>query len=98
MSVKQPSVRKQQSLNASDDPSVDVSLTLLPERRSTVTLPHSESSHRSNPLQTSPLKIFTQAKESISFIFTRIHEQLEEVKSLLASAPGVEQKARHKVS
>ena len=97
MSVKRPSIHKQQSLSASDDPSVYVSPKLL-ERRGTVTLPRSESRHGSSPFkdrpQTSPLKRFAQAKESISRVFTRIYEQLEEVKSFLASVPGV----AHKVS
>lgn len=97
MSVKRHSVHKQQSLSASGDPSAYVSPKLL-ERRGTITLPRSESRHESSPLkdrpQSSPLKRFAQAKESISRVFTRIREQLEEVKSFVASVAGV----AHKVS
>ena len=41
----------------------------------------------------SPLKRFAQAKESISHVYMRIHEQLQEVVSFLASVPGVAHKA-----
>ena len=96
MSDKRPSVNKQQSLSVSSDPSVYVSPKLL-ERRSTGTLSCSELRHESSPFkdtQTSQLKRFTESKESISRIFTRIHKKLDDFKSFVASEPTV----AHKVS
>lgn len=92
MSVERPPMHKQRSLNTSNDPSVYVSPMQL-ERRNTVTLPRSESRSFKDLPQTSPLKRFAQAKESISRVFMRIHEQLQEVMSFLASVPGVAHKA-----
>lgn len=86
-------MHKQRSLNTSNDPSVYVSPMQLDKRRSTVTLPRSESRPLKDVSQLSPLKRFAQAKESISCVFTRIHEQLQEVMSFLASVPGVAHKA-----
>ena len=95
MSDKRPSVNKQQSLSVSSDPSVYVSPKLL--ERSTGTLSRSELRHESSPFkdtQTSQLKRFIESKESISRIFTRIHKNLDDFKSFVASEPTV----AHKVS
>ena len=97
MSDKRPSVNKQQSLSVSSDPSIYVSPKLLAERRSTGTLSRSELRHESSPFkdtQTSQLKRFTESKESISRIFTRIQKNLDDFKSFIASEPTV----AHKVS
>ena len=57
-----------------------------------------ELKHELSPFEdhphTSPLKKFTQAKESISRIFTRICEVLAKFKSVVESVPG----NAHKVS
>ena len=101
MSDKRPSVNKQQSLSVSSDPSASPSVYVSPkllERRSTGTLSRSaELRHESSPFkdtQTSQLKRFTESKESISRIFTRIHKKLDDFKSFVASEPTV----AHKVS
>ena len=93
MSVERPSMRKQQSLNTSNDPGVYVSPMQL-DKRNSFTLPRSESRSSKSLPHTSPLKRFAQAKESISRVFIRIQEQLQEVMSFLASVPGVAHKAR----
>lgn len=92
MSVERPPMHRQRSLNASNDPSVYVSPMQL-DRRNTITLPRVESKSLDLP-QTSPLRRFAQAKESISRVFVRVHEQLKEIMSFLANVPGV----AHKVS
>ena len=90
MSVERPSMHKQRTF---DDASVHVSPMQL-ERRNTVNLARSESTSFSRNLQQmSPLKRFAQAKENISRVYLRIHEQLEEVMSFLAKVPGVAHKA-----
>lgn len=93
MSVERPSMHRQRTFDTYNDPSLYVSPMQL-ERRNTVTLPRSESSSFRRDLpQTSPLKRFAQAKESISRVYIRIHEQLQEVLSFLESVPGVAHKA-----
>ena len=80
MSDKRPSLNKKQLLSVSSDPCVYVSPKLL-ERRSTDMLPRSELRHESSPFkdtQASQLKRFTESKEGISSIFTRIHKKLDE--------------------
>ena len=86
-------MHKQRTFDSYHDASVHVSPMQL-ERRNTVNVPRSEStSFRRDLPQMSPLKRFAQAKESISRVYTRIHEQLEEVMSFLANVPGVAHKA-----
>ena len=93
MSVERPSMHKQRTFDTYNDSNVCISPMQL-ERRNTVILPRSESSSfRRDPPQTSPLKRFAQAKGSISRVYMRIHEQLQEVMSFLASVPGVAHKA-----
>ena len=90
MSDERPSVNKQQSLSVSSDPSVYVSPKLL--ERSTGTLSRSELRHESSPFkdtQTPQFKKFIESKESISRIFTRIHKNLDDFKSFVASEPTV---------
>ena len=82
---------KQRTFDTFNDASVHVSPMQL-ERRNTVNLVRSPSFRRDLP-QMSPLKRFAQAKESISRVYVRIHEQLEEVMSFLTSVPGVAHKA-----
>jgi len=91
MSIERPPMHKQRSFNASNDPSVYVSPMQL-DRRNTFTLPRVESKSFKDLPQTSPLRRFAQAKESISRVFVRVHEQLKEVMSFLASVPGVADK------
>ena len=96
MSLRPASVNKKQLTSVSSDPCVYVSPKLL-ERRSTDTLPRSELRHESSPFkdtQASQLKRFTESKEGISRIFTRIHKKLDDFKSFVATEPTV----AHKVS
>ena len=62
------------------------------DRRNTVTLPRNETKQLKGLPPTSPLRRFAEAKESISRVFARVHEQLEEVVSFLANIPGVAHK------
>ena len=90
MSVDRRPMKRQRSLNASDASALVSPMHL--DRRNTVTLPRNETKQLKGLPPTSPLRRFAEAKESISRVFARVHEQLEEVVSFLANIPGVAHK------
>jgi len=83
-------MKKQRSLNTSDSSALVSPIHF--DRRNTVALSRNEAKQLKGLPPTSPLRRFAEAKESISRVFARVQEQLQEVVSFLANIPGVAHK------